>query len=265
MASFFSFLFSDEVPSQKNAADIRAGLNQATLHYFGGRGLSDQIRWMLAASDVVFTQQVINTRAKFLSLLNAQQLAFDQMPLLEIDGLKLVQSQACVRYLARRSNLNGQSTAEEATCDMIAESVRDVLGFLSGFPFKRKAAKTDPASNESALTAHITAAREKWHKLAVKLEARLVENNKTNSDDTSPNLVGESMTYADILTAHLVTWLIEEIGSSCIESYPALLKLQQKIVKLPGMVQFLGSDLHYPCGDVAYCDEVSEVLGRKIG
>ena len=31
---------------------------QATLYYFAGRGLADQIRWMLAAANVEFTQKV---------------------------------------------------------------------------------------------------------------------------------------------------------------------------------------------------------------
>jgi glutathione S-transferase len=34
-------------------------------------------------------------------------LAFNQLPLLQIDGLNLVQSGATIRYLARRGNLLG--------------------------------------------------------------------------------------------------------------------------------------------------------------
>jgi hypothetical protein len=32
----------------------------ATLYYFAGRGLADQIRWMLAAANIEFTQKVIS-------------------------------------------------------------------------------------------------------------------------------------------------------------------------------------------------------------
>jgi hypothetical protein len=84
-----------EVPSTKHSA---------TLYYFAGRGLADQIRWMLAASDISFTQKLINNRAKFLKM-SERQLPFGQLPLLQIDGLEIVQSQAAVRYLAKRAKV----------------------------------------------------------------------------------------------------------------------------------------------------------------
>ncbi|RYG67548.1 hypothetical protein EON64_07220 [archaeon] len=39
-----------EKPSEKH---------EATLYYFSGRGLADQIRWLLAATDVSFTQKAV--------------------------------------------------------------------------------------------------------------------------------------------------------------------------------------------------------------
>jgi len=44
------FKFSYEKPSSAHTA---------TLYYFAGRGLADQIRWMLAAANIEFTQKVI--------------------------------------------------------------------------------------------------------------------------------------------------------------------------------------------------------------
>lgn len=63
-------------------------------------------RWMLAATDVPFTQKVISQREQFTRMSEAQ-LPFGQLPLLQIDGLELVQSQAIIRYLARRAELQG--------------------------------------------------------------------------------------------------------------------------------------------------------------
>ena len=85
----------------------------ATLYYFGGRGLADQVRWMLAYSDVSYTQRVVGTRQRFLDLRNNGQLPFGQLPLLQIDGVEIVQSQAIIRYLARRANLTGTDAREE--------------------------------------------------------------------------------------------------------------------------------------------------------
>ena len=69
----------------------------ATLYYFGGRGLADQIRWVLAATGVSFTQKVIRERTKFVSMAKGQ-LPFGQLPLLQIDKMEIVESQACEFY-----------------------------------------------------------------------------------------------------------------------------------------------------------------------
>ena len=71
-----------------------------------------------------------------------------QLPLLEIDGLRMTQSQAIVRYLARRANFNGMSTAEEVMCDMYAEAVNDMLGMLLKAPWTRMKKKR---ANEAQL------------------------------------------------------------------------------------------------------------------
>lgn len=88
-----------EQPSEKH---------DATLYYFSGRGLADQIRWMMAATDVSFTQKVVAHRAQF-ERMAQRQLPFGQLPLLQIDGLEIVQSQAIVRFLARRANIAGKA------------------------------------------------------------------------------------------------------------------------------------------------------------
>ncbi len=90
----------------------------ATLYYFAGRGKADQIRWMLAATDVSFAQKVVDRRGWFLDLAE-RQLPFGQLPLLQIDGYDLVQSQAILRYLAKRANIAGTTPAEQVKCDMV--------------------------------------------------------------------------------------------------------------------------------------------------
>jgi hypothetical protein len=45
----------------------------------------DLSRWMLAATNISFSQKVIDTRGRFLKLAE-RQLPFGQLPLLQIDG-----------------------------------------------------------------------------------------------------------------------------------------------------------------------------------
>jgi glutathione S-transferase len=63
------------------------------LTYFEGWGLAEQARWMLAASDIAFEQIALQEHADFAALRDSGALMFRQLPLVEIDGLKLVQSQ----------------------------------------------------------------------------------------------------------------------------------------------------------------------------
>jgi glutathione S-transferase len=266
---------STEIP--KEAPYSRS---DATLYYFGGRGLADQIRWMLAYTDVSFAQRVVGTRERFVNLRDSGQLAFGQLPLLQIDGLELVQSQAIVRYLARRANITGKDAQEELQCDMIAEAILDLIRLAAAAPFQRR--KGDEAS-----LAHITTMKTKWESAATRLEMILERKKKlipkaaaaaaaaSASDDSSDGnsgkqrrptcLVGSEITYADVLLAHCLTWFVEECGADICADMPLLLEVQHSVMSKASLQGFLGGKQFYPVGDNAYCEQVSTVLARAIG
>ena len=66
---------------------------------------------MLAATNVSFTHRKIDTRQAFVTLAD-KQLLFGQMPMLQIDNIDIVQSQAIVRYLANRAGIAGSNAVE---------------------------------------------------------------------------------------------------------------------------------------------------------
>ena len=173
----------------------------ATLLYFRGRGLADQIRWMLAYASISFAGRVVDKRSRFVKLAEVQ-LLFGQLPLLQIDGLELVQSQAIIRYLAKRSNLLGATRKEEVVCDMIAETVRDLISLAAGAPFARRRSMADADK-------HIQLMKEKWEARASRLELGLKQNGGIC-------LVGKTVTYADVLVAHALTWYVEEVSKKTI-------------------------------------------------
>jgi glutathione S-transferase len=298
----------------------------ATLYYFSGRGLADQMRWMLAAADISFTQKVISHKDQ-LAKMAKQQLPFGQLPLLQIDGIEIVQSQAAVRYIAKRSGLVGKTNEEELKCDMIVEAVRDLLSLVAAAPFKRCAGLTWRAVRESeaqlgkgvkdpqveSLTtpedanematiesesqkpdiraplsrleldnaewkAHLALMKDKWSFMSSRFEAILRSNfrrsQKSSRDNTSQDnsktaksvtteetpvfLVGEAMTYADILVAHMVTWFVEECGHEITKDTPLLVQLQHTIVSLPGVKKFLKGINYFPIGNIAYVEQVTD-------
>lgn len=222
---------------------------EATLYYFGGRGVADQIRWVLAAGNVSFGQKVVNTRELFLKMAE-RQLPFGQLPMLQIDGLELVQSQAIVRYIAKRCNLCGANARDEVKCDMIAGTIADAVGMALQAPFQRNHGPDKDAAHKQAMLA-------KWAKFGPRFEAVLAANG-------GKYLVGQSLTYADVLMVHCLTWYIEECGHSVANNLDLLVELQHKVFALPGVQAFIKSELYYPLGDNAYAESVSTVLGRKI-
>ncbi|RYY82839.1 hypothetical protein EON63_12515, partial [archaeon] len=340
-----------EQPSEKH---------EATLYYFSGRGLADQIRWLLAATDVSFTQKVVAHRAQF-ERMAQRQLPFGQLPLLQIDGLEIVQSQAIVRYVARRAGIKGrvsynyanvhirihthtrtpllhlhihtnsythtnegQSEEEVLKSDMLAECMKDMLSPLTSLPFKRPKGWTADGNNSSlgdGLDAYrhgMQGVLDKWVFFSARLEA-VLKNNHRGEEGTAaiglevedcvitdlaayngmPNmlfLVGRHASYVDILLAHLVTWMQEEVTAynnnitaaaaaccsnttsstnstnatstpSTTASAPALLlltlpprpllsRLTQQILRLHGLRIFLQSKRWFEIGDEVYADQV---------
>lgn len=52
---------------------------------------------------------------------------FGHVPILEVDGRVLAQSNTIARYLAKKHGLAGQDEWEEALADMYADNIHDLL------------------------------------------------------------------------------------------------------------------------------------------
>lgn len=106
--------------------------------------------------------------------MSERQLPFGQLPLLQIDDLEIVQSQAAVRYLAKRGKLMGATPQEEVKCDMIAETVRDLIPLVAQLPFKRV------RGNAEELEEHMKLLKDKWNYIGARFEYILTtKENKT--------------------------------------------------------------------------------------
>mmetsp|Transcript_4755 Transcript_4755/g.7218 ORF Transcript_4755/g.7218 Transcript_4755/m.7218 type:complete len:171 (+) Transcript_4755:57-569(+) len=168
---------------------------------------------------------------------------------LQIDGQDLAQTQAIIRYLARRANMNGTNSVEEVQIDMICEAVHDILPFVLAAPFIK-------AKSESDWEAHSRLAKVKWSKFGSRLDLILKNNG-------GKVLVGSTLSCADILVAHVTTWFIEEFGADIVNTFIHLVELQYLVISLPGIDAFIkNNSLYYPLGGPDYVAQVNEVLGR---
>ena len=107
----------------------------AVLHYFDGRGRAEPVRWMLEATGTEYTESVVRNREAMDRLRSSGKLLFGQVPMLEIDGVNIVQTDAILRYLARKHDMLGADLQESAKIDMVHAATQDIRGSVLGLPF----------------------------------------------------------------------------------------------------------------------------------
>ncbi|XP_015267786.1 PREDICTED: glutathione S-transferase-like [Gekko japonicus] len=89
------------------------------LHYFSGRGRMESIRWLLAAAGVEYEEEFIKEKEDWgcEKLRKDGSLLFQQVPMVEIDGMKMVQCRAILNYIAAKYKLCGKDLKENALKD----------------------------------------------------------------------------------------------------------------------------------------------------
>ncbi|XP_050645239.1 glutathione S-transferase A5 isoform X13 [Macaca thibetana thibetana] len=169
---------------------------------------------------------------------------FQQVPIVEIDGMKLVQTRAILNYIASKYNLYGKDIKERALIDMYTEGIVDltemVLLLITCQPEERDA--------KTALV------KEKIQNRYFPAFEKVL---KSHGQDY---LVGNKLSRADI---HLVELLyyVEELDSSLISSFPLLKALKTRISNLPTVKKFLqpGSPRKPPM-DVKSLEKVRKIF-----
>ena len=64
----------------------------------------ESIRWLLAETGVEFEEEFLETREQYEKLQKDGRLLFDQVPLVDIDGMPRTQSRALLSHLAAKYN-----------------------------------------------------------------------------------------------------------------------------------------------------------------
>ncbi|XP_054578380.1 glutathione S-transferase A2-like isoform X2 [Eptesicus fuscus] len=104
------------------------------LHYMNGRLRMEPIRWLLAAAGVEFEEQFLESPEDLEKLRNDGSLMFQQVPMVEIDGMKLAQTRAILNYIAAKYNLYGKDIKERALIDMYSEGIADLNEMILRLP-----------------------------------------------------------------------------------------------------------------------------------
>ncbi|KFM13767.1 Glutathione S-transferase [Aptenodytes forsteri] len=192
------------------------------LYYTRGRGRMESIRWLLAAAGVEFEEEFIETKEHLEKLRNDGSLLFQQLPMVEMDGMKMVQTRAILSYIAAKYNLYGKDLKERALIDMYVEGTRDLMGMIMYLPFH-------PAD----------AQEEKFALIIERGTTRYFPvYEKALKDHGHDYLVGNKLSWADI---HLLEAILmaEECKPDILSAFPLLQAFKGRTSNIPTIKKFL--------------------------
>lgn len=189
------------------------------LTYFNARGRGEIMRLLFAEAKEAYDDCRIE-KDQWPAL--KASTPFGQLPMLEVDGVKLCQSTACARYLARKFHLAGKSELEQAQTDMVVDCIEDSAKPMISFFFEKDEAKKTELKkkyNEEQLPAFLTL-----------LENLLKQNN--GGDDF---FVGKGVTWADLYLLGFIGWTNMAGNEDPLGKHPKLKALKAKVENLPNI------------------------------
>lgn len=216
------------------------------LYYFNGRGLAESIRWLLATAGVEFEEVFLETREQFLKLIEDGVLLFKQVPLLEIDGMKIVQRRAILNYLATKYSLYGNDVKERTLIDMYMEGAYDLMDPCIMYTF------LSPAAKEKQKELIVQEATTRYFPVY----ERILKDHGQNF------LVGNQLSCADLQVLEIIL-MVEEKEANVLSNFPTLQAFKSRISSIPPIAKFLqpGSQ-RKPLPDDKYVETVTTVLQK---
>ncbi|KAG8581854.1 hypothetical protein GDO81_007829 [Engystomops pustulosus] len=214
------------------------------LYYCYGRGRMESIRWLLAVAGVEFEEEILETREQFEALLQGGALLFQQIPMVEIDGMKLVQTPAILQYIAAKYNLYGKDLKERALIDMYVGGTTDLMNPIMLYPF------IAPELQE----AHLNKIRQLAHNRYFPVYEKILR------EHGNMYLVGKWFTWADVHLLEAIL-MVEEKFADLMADFPLLRDFKARISEIPTIKAFLqpGSQ-RKPVPDEKYVETVRRVL-----
>ncbi|XP_064268235.1 glutathione S-transferase-like isoform X1 [Passer domesticus] len=192
------------------------------LHYFNGRGRMEPIRWLLAAAGVEFEESYLEKKEDLTKLQKDGSLLFQQVPMVEIDGMKLVQTRAIANYIATKYNLYGKDVKERALIDMYVEGMFDLNELLMMYVIQ-------PADKKEEYFANMMDKAENRYFPAFE---------KVLKDHGKDFLVGNQLSRADVQLLEVIL-MAEEYNPSILAKFPLLQSFKARISNIPTIKKFL--------------------------
>lgn len=193
---------------------------QYKLIYFNARGRAEHIRYIFAYAGIDYIDERI-PKERWPEI--KKTMPYGMLPVLQIDGKLIAQSNAVARYLARKHGLNGKDEWEAMLCDILVDTLGDLKHEL--FQYRTE---EDPFKKEDK---KIKLMKETIPFYLNKFEQTIAENDGY--------AVGSNTTWADFVFAVALENFEQIFGSNALENYPALRSLKQRVHEIPEIVTWL--------------------------
>jgi len=199
----------------------------AVLHYFPMRGRAEQIRLALSEANWEWSMP---ESVDFGAMKAEGLLAFGSLPMLETEGLRLVQGNAIMRYVGRRSDLypSNDDPVVQWKCDALMDSAED---------FRIAALKAIPrfGGTEETKQNYISTGVPRF----LGQFSRLLEEGQDF-------FCGGTLSIADISVFDVLDNCAEGLVPGSLDGYPNLKAFHSRIAARPRIAAYLASDRRAP-------------------
>ncbi|XP_054136540.1 glutathione S-transferase-like [Melozone crissalis] len=192
------------------------------LHYFNGRGRMEPIRWLLAAAGVEFEESYLEKKEDLTKLQKDGSLLFQQVPMVEMDGMKLVQTRAIANYISTKYNLYGKDVKERALIDMYVEGMFDLNELLMKYGY------LPPGKRDENFANMMDKAENRYFPVF----------EKVLKDHGKDFLVGNQLSRADVQLLEIIL-MAEECKPDILAKFPLLQSFKGRISNIPTIKKFL--------------------------
>ncbi|XP_076239033.1 glutathione S-transferase-like [Calliopsis andreniformis] len=195
------------------------------LIYFNARGRAEHIRYIFAYAGIDYVDERI-PKERWPEL--KKSMPYGMLPVLEIDGKPIAQSNAVARYLARKHNLTGRDEWEAMLCDVLVDTLGDLKQFISQYRTEEDLYKKE----------------EKKAKLLKETIPFYLNKFEQTVGENGGYTVGSTTTWADFVFAVALENFENIFGVTALENYPGLRALKKRVHEIPVIVNWLAKRPH---------------------
>ncbi|GFS13769.1 glutathione S-transferase [Elysia marginata] len=190
------------------------------LIYFQVRGRCESIRLLLNDNGIDYEETNCGPREKWIKDYKPQ-MAFGQVPCLKDGDLSLVQSNAILRYLARKHGLYGSSDVEATMIDILSDGVEDLRKQYTMMIYK-----------------NYEAGKDDFITTTLPEQLPYFENFlKKHGDQQSGYSVGQKQSFVDYNLMDLLDAL-QTLSSTCLDNYPTLASFLKVNLAKPNIAKY---------------------------